>query len=117
VAILANIARWLLVCSNLKQSERLKKATISVFAVLTVLTVASGAIYFFRVNNPAFLANLSFVYYMYVITLLPIILYLMVYYNLKKTFLGIMCHQPSERDIRVIDEALKTTRFFFIIIC
>ncbi len=54
---------------------------------------------------------------MYVITLLPIILYLVIYYNLKKSFLGILSHQPRERDITVIDEALKTTRFFFIIIC
>jgi hypothetical protein len=82
-----------------------------------LLTVASGAIFYFRVNNPALLASISLVFFMYIIHLLPIILYLMVYIMLKKSFFNNLSKQPSERDIKVIDEALKSTRFFFIIIC
>jgi hypothetical protein len=120
IAVLANITRWLIVCSDLaeiKTKAMEKKNIVIGFLVTTSITLTTTGIYFFNLEEPAFLAEFAFIFHMYIITMLPLLMYFIIYRKLKASFLARLPQDPSRRDIKVINDALKTTRYFFIIIC
>ena len=65
-----------------------KKSIVIFFIATTIIATITTGIYIFDVDDPQFLADFSFVFHMYIITLLPLIMYFIIYMKLKASFLA-----------------------------